>query len=441
MDQKYKKSVFNYVVEDPNETILYNSYTEKIVCSKKCKEIEDLLKGQECNDIKLKENMIADGFLVSNDEDEQAKGKLKYYERIFDRLLSLTFLTTEQCNFRCKYCYEDFEKGKMKDEVVNGVIRYLKKNLSSYSGVSIDWFGGEPLLALDVIEKFSVQAIELCKQVKKPYIAGMTTNGYLLTPEVFERLLKLKVYNYQITIDGVQENHDKYRTLKNGAPTFEKIIDNLQNISKNIKSNAFKIAIRANITKESFEHIDEFMDLMYKEFHHDKRFTVFFRPVGDWGGERVKLIKSNLLEKENALISKLLTYNNSGDFAFDTYETLLNAGVCYAAIRNNYIIGSDGIIYKCTLHFKKSFNQVGKVLENGKFDIDINKLAKWVTPDSFPAKCTECYMSNACPGGQCAAQRMLIDNKSDLNCGYEVNDIENLLRVICLRGNRTPAGY
>ena len=50
-------------------------------------------------------------------------------------------------------------------------------------------------------------------------------------------------------------------------------------------------------------------------------------------------------------------------------------------------------------------------------------------------------MSNACPGGQCAAQRMLIDNKSDLNCGYEVNDIENLLRVICLRGNRTPAGY
>ncbi len=156
MDKKYKKSVFNYVVEDPNETILYNSYTEKIVCSKKCKEIEDLLKGQECNDIKLKENMIADGFLVSNDEDEQAKGKLKYYERIFDRLLSLTFLTTEQCNFRCKYCYEDFEKGKMKDEVVNGVIRYLKKNLSSYSGVSIDWFGGEPLLALDVIEKFSV---------------------------------------------------------------------------------------------------------------------------------------------------------------------------------------------------------------------------------------------------------------------------------------------
>lgn len=104
----------------------------------------------------------------------------------------------------------------------------------------------------------------------------------------------------------------------------------------------FKIAISANITKESFEHIDEFMDLMYKEFHHDKRFTVFFRPVGDWGGERVKLIKSNLLEKENALFSKLLTYKNSGEFAFDTYESLLNAGVCYAAIRNNYIIGSEG---------------------------------------------------------------------------------------------------
>ena len=123
MEKKYIPSVFNYIVRDPGKTILFNSYVEKILCSEECRSIDDLLNGEENADKVLKEKLITNGFLVQETEDEWAKGKLKYYDRIFNRVLALTFLTTEQCNFRCKYCYEEFKKGKMKDEVINGVIK------------------------------------------------------------------------------------------------------------------------------------------------------------------------------------------------------------------------------------------------------------------------------------------------------------------------------
>lgn len=158
------------------------------------------------------------------------EGLLKFYESVFDKTISLTFLTTEQCNFRCRYCYESFEKGKMNDDIIQGVLCYLERNLFRYGGLSISWFGGEPLMALDAIEKISHRAIQLCRFAHKPYVSGITTNGYLLTLDTFRRLLACKVYSYQIIIDGIREIHDQYRILANGDGTFDVIMKNLYDI-------------------------------------------------------------------------------------------------------------------------------------------------------------------------------------------------------------------
>ena len=37
------------------------------------------------------------------------------------KLLELIILPTEKCNFRCTYCYEDFELGKMPEAVQRGI--------------------------------------------------------------------------------------------------------------------------------------------------------------------------------------------------------------------------------------------------------------------------------------------------------------------------------
>lgn len=64
MDTRYIGSMFNYVVK-------------------------------ETDDSELKRHMISDGYLISEEDDEDAKGRIKYYEHIFSKELSLTFLASE----------------------------------------------------------------------------------------------------------------------------------------------------------------------------------------------------------------------------------------------------------------------------------------------------------------------------------------------------------
>lgn len=67
------------------------------------------------------------------------------------------------------------KKGKMNDTVQEAVIAYVRKNIHKHTGLYISWFGGEPLEALDVVEKLSRAFQNICKVAKKTYSAGMTT--------------------------------------------------------------------------------------------------------------------------------------------------------------------------------------------------------------------------------------------------------------------------
>ena len=62
---------------------------------------------------------------------------------------------------------------------------------------------------------------------KKPLISSMTTNGYFLDCATFEKLSAYNLIDIQITIDGLKQTHDMQRVLKDGSPTFDKIINNL----------------------------------------------------------------------------------------------------------------------------------------------------------------------------------------------------------------------
>ena len=60
--------------------------------------------------------------------------------------LQLILLPTEQCNFRCTYCYEDFAIGRMTPEVVSGVKNLIDRRADGLSHLQLSWFGGEPTL-------------------------------------------------------------------------------------------------------------------------------------------------------------------------------------------------------------------------------------------------------------------------------------------------------
>lgn len=42
----------------------------------------------------------------------------------------------------------------------------------------------------------------------------ITTNGYLLSPQMIDSFVKNRILRYQVTVDGLEEEHNKSRYLQ-----------------------------------------------------------------------------------------------------------------------------------------------------------------------------------------------------------------------------------
>ena len=65
------------------------------------------------------------------------------------------------------------------------------------------------------------------------------------------------------------------------------------------------------------------------------------------------------------------------------------------------VIGSDGRIYKCTVAFQDPRNQVGRLLSDGRLQIDAEKWRMWTEPVSASGKCGSCSFYGACQSRAC----------------------------------------
>jgi uncharacterized protein len=129
--------------------------------------------------------LVAQGHLVpaSRDELELAqKQQLLGNFRTDD--LELIILPTEQCNFRCVYCYEKFPDSYMSAEVMTAIKALVSKRAPGLKRLQIQWFGGEPLLAKDTVLDLSRYFYDLSQSHGFDLYGAASTNGYFLTPDL-----------------------------------------------------------------------------------------------------------------------------------------------------------------------------------------------------------------------------------------------------------------
>ena len=369
------------------------------------------------------------GFLVPEGTDEQAIAHRQFLARYTDEHLNLIILPTEQCNFRCVYCYEAFIQGKMPEQVRHG-IRRLVASQSRLRQLDIAFFGGEPLLAADVVIELSRFFHEHCAERGIEYTAGCTTNASLLTPDVVEQLIPLGVNHFQITIDGVQEEHDKRRVLQHGGGTFDMILANLRYL--HTTNHLFSIILRHNYDAQSVERLDEFVDMLQREFGGDPRFSTLFFPIGQWGGENDSdLSTCERRASIDALIRGRQLALKAGfrrALQFDRFQP--NGYVCYAANPRSFVIGSDGRLYKCTVELDyHDRNIVGRLNEDGTMELDWRKMALWCETNGLDEgkKCSSCFFSPSCHGACCPKEWM---DSHECQCPQEKVAIRQVLPLI-----------
>ncbi len=288
--------------------------------------------------------------------------------------LQLIILPTEQCNFRCTYCYEDFEIGMMKRNTVLAIKKLIENRLPRLDYFALSWFGGEPLMAKAIVTELNAFAQRECAAAGVEFAAAMTTNAFGLDRDTFDQLVALDIRDYQISIDGDESEHNKTRKLVNGKGSFARIWSNL--LALRSSPETFKIMLRVHVHKDNVDSIRALLPKMQDAFGDDPRFTIFMKAVGNWGGDSVKSM--DLLHKPEDIIADLKAQlTELGWFKARPVATggpVRTVTPCYAAKPNSFVIRADGNLAKCTVAFSDPRNRVGQINDDGTLELENDKL-------------------------------------------------------------------
>src|SRR5688572_5344426 len=120
------------------------------------------------------------------------------------RPILVHIIPIRRCNLSCTYCneFDDFSKPVPTPEMLHRI-----DHLARLGALAVHLSGGEPLLHPD-IDKI-IQRIR-----EHGMLAGLLTNGYLLSVERIQRLNRAGLDNLQISVDNVTPDEVSKKSLK-----------------------------------------------------------------------------------------------------------------------------------------------------------------------------------------------------------------------------------
>ncbi len=172
------------------------------------------------------------GFLTPLSPDEELAALQGRFEaqRIDHSELVLSLVPTYACNYRCPYCYEQglpAIKGIMDERTMDAVMAFIGARYAehAFDRLSVQWYGGDPSLALGAVEELSNRMIDWCDERGVAYDAMILTNCNLIDEDAVQMLARCRVSSAMLTIDGFEETHNKRRVAADGANSFKRVVE------------------------------------------------------------------------------------------------------------------------------------------------------------------------------------------------------------------------
>ena len=397
-----KLSKYNFRLSIKDKTYIYNSVSNSLIelNVNQADYIEGglakpgLLYG---DDYKEFDNQLLKYKIICDDEDEINNFHLDTIACRFDSsILYLTIAPTQECNFNCVYCYEKTRTSVyMDEEIEDSIIQYIKQ--VNPKKVVLVWFGGEPLLAVDTICSFHTKISKLSFQLE----ASIITNGFLLSKEIFLRLLDCNISQFQITLDGDEKSHNDRRPLLNGSNTYQTIISNLQQVLNYCsieKVINVKFHIRVNIDRSNFS---KFLDVR-KEFLIHESSLLCIHPALT---KATDCYGCNCFSINEYVDFCLELLKKNGIKTIDLYPSN-KITECFARHINSYLIGPDGSLFKCWHDLGNSEMCIGNIKDRVIKNPSIVSRYIIATDPYFDSNCRKCSFLPICGGG-CPNERYL----------------------------------
>ena len=399
-----KLSRYNFLKQFDDATIFFNATTCALaVVDENFLQVVDDIKNnsyvEENYDAKLIEDMKNSGCIVEDNLDELER--LEFFRNIakYDMTnFGLTVAPTLDCNFRCKYCFETHPKGIMSDEVQADLVKFVENRLTAAKNFSVTWYGGEPLLAKDIVYNLSEKFLALCEKSNINYDAFIITNASLMNDNDIENFKKYKIHGAQITIDGPKEIHDQRRRNVKNESTFDKLIDRINALL----NNDLTAICRINIDKENINRVDELLETLRQKIDRYQDLKIDFGQVSAFT-DICKSIESDCYNNEQYADIMLPLYAKVQDFGFEINKMFVypspRVNFCCYDYANSFVVDNHGEIYRCWNHVGNSKYSCGKVKNFANDKLESNYLSAIQWNPIRNSKCRDCKYLPICMGG------------------------------------------
>jgi uncharacterized protein len=395
--------------------------------------IKAIQTGQELSENLLFEPLAEKGYIIDV-EVENRLFRNKYIDFLDSRdsdEIQLFFVTNYSCNFACNYCYQDQynnPKHELNTELIDSFFSYIQSEFSGRKKY-ITVFGGEPLLGSSKQKLLISHLLDRANEAKLDVC--FVTNGYTLENYI-DILLKGKIREIQVTLDGTESIHNKRRFLKNGGGTFNNIVAGIDAcLNNNIPVN-----LRVVVDKENIENLPELAGFaidkgwtknqLFKtqigrnyELHHCQTAAgKLFSRISLY--ERIFELTQQypqILEfyKPAFSVARYLSENGSlPDPLFDSCP----------ACKTEWAFDYTGQIYPCTATVGKADEALGTFYP--LVSLNTQKKEVWESRDvTGIAECRDCNLQLVCGGG-CGS---IAKNKNGSVCSSDCRPVKELLEL------------
>ncbi len=340
------------------------------------------------------------------------------HELISTQLRFLVLEITQRCNMRCKYCcysgaylYDrTHSKKSMDEQTAKSAIELLISSSSQSRHRGISFYGGEPLLEFKKIMRLCDFALRLTKD-GPPVSFHIDTNGILLTKEVLRFLISRGIF-VQVSLDGPQEIHDRWRVVLNGWGSYTTIMTNLKRIL-DYDPDYFISHISFGVTLAppfDLVTVDDFfaemfpMNLVAPRIVNS-RDTLLFRPYDDFAND--KRLQDGIDEVAHRYISARIRGSDPTNFEKGMWDRLMirihstcpvspstpfcAAGICVPGQRKLFVT-SEGTFHPC--------EKVGTAFRIGNVarGIDEQEVRNLVNEyvETVKNRCVGCWAARLC---------------------------------------------
>ena len=420
---KYIQSNYNIVIKQNEDNVyLYNSFSGAF--AKLEKEVYSAIENaiiDDKNPCLYFDELLKQGFIKPIELNEfnkiLTKERSAAYESSEEKL-TFVLAPALACNLNCVYCFENGYRNKktMSEETLDEVIKFIEAKLKNQTkSLHITWFGGEPLLAYNIITEFNKKLKPIIADKAIHYMSSMISNGILLTEDKAMYLAEnCNLQHVQITIDGTEDVYCKQKGAT--ALQFKQVLHNIKDALKYCR-----VTVRFNCGKDNYDDIVTIANQIVELCGETKNLNLYLAKLVDY---TCSCNASYYSQEEfdiktidfNKYISKLLKRE------YKPKIPKYRKSFCGLYKLKNLVIGPDGEFYKCEHHVGRDEKVIGNV-KQGLFYTD--EVVNFLSNPMYE-KCKECKLFPLCIGG-CPSQKQ--DLRDGEVCNLSLKYVKQILET------------